>query len=107
MSENPQHKGKTCYGLDLRQYDTALLREAGQVNLGWLIELYNAYPEKDKFFPVNATTGIHPFDLRSGSASLREQIIAGKSEAEIRETWQAGLDDFKKMRAKYLLYPDK
>lgn len=107
MSERPQHKDAVCYGLDLRNYDTNLLRESGQINLGWLIELYNAYPDKDKFFPVNATTGIHPFDLRSGNASLREQIIAGVPEAEIRKSWEPGLEAYKKMRAKYLLYEDK
>lgn len=107
MSERPQHKDQVCYGLDLRKYDVNQLRKSGQVNLGWLIKLYNAYPDKEKFFPVNAATGIHPFDLRSGSPDLREQIIAGKSEAEIRKSWEAGLSSYKKMRAKYLLYPDK
>ncbi|WP_390904285.1 hypothetical protein, partial [Tannerella forsythia] len=27
-------------------------------------------------------------------------------EAEIRATWQSGLDEYKQMRKKYLLYPD-
>lgn len=106
MSERPQHKDQVCYGLDLRKYDTNKLKKSGQVNLGWLIELYNAYPDKEKFFPVNPATGVYTFDLRSGSADLRKQIIAGKSETEIRKTWEAGLKSYKKMRAKYLLYPD-
>jgi hypothetical protein len=38
---------------------------------------------------------------------LREQIVAGKTEAEIRASWQPGLAAFAKVRAKYLLYPDK
>jgi uncharacterized protein YbbC (DUF1343 family) len=107
MSEFPQHKDQQCYGIDLSEYDTNILRESGQVNLGWLIELYKAYPEKDKFFPVNPNSGIAPFDLRSGTAKLREQIIAGVSEAKIRESWAPGLKTFKSMRTKYLLYPDK
>ncbi|NEU07482.1 DUF1343 domain-containing protein [Flavihumibacter sp. R14] len=107
MSESPQHKDQQCYGIDLREYDTDKLRKSGQVNLGWLIELYNAYPEKDKFFPVNAQTGRATFDLRSGNAKLREQIIAGVPESEIRKSWEPGLKAFKQMRAKYLLYPDK
>jgi uncharacterized protein YbbC (DUF1343 family) len=35
-----------------------------------------------------------------------EQIIAGKSETEIRNSWQPGIETFKKIRKKYLLYPD-
>ena len=107
MSEFPQHKDKESYGLDLRQYDTNRLRESGQINLTWLIELYKAYPNKEQFFPVNPNSGIATFDLRSGTARLREQIIAGIPEAEIRKSWEPGLKAFKSMRAKYLLYPDK
>ncbi len=107
MSEFPQHKDQQCYGIDLRNYDTDLLLQSGQVNLTWLMELYKAYPDKTMFFPVNATTGIATFDLRSGTAKLREQIVAGVSEAEIRKSWEPGLNHFKAMRAKYLLYPDK
>ena len=35
-----------------------------------------------------------------------QQIIAGKTEKEIRESWQPELDAFKKIRKKYLLYAD-
>ena len=107
MSEFPQHKDQQCYGIDLREYDTNILKKSGQVNLSWLIELYKAYPQKDKFFPVNPKTGIATFDLRSGTAKLREQIIAGVPEAKIRESWEPGLKAFRTMRAKYLLYSDK
>jgi uncharacterized protein YbbC (DUF1343 family) len=107
LSEDPPHKDQVCYGLDLRKYDTNILRKTGQVDLKWLIELYKAYPEKDKFFPVSKTTGIATFDLRSGNASLREQIIAGVPEAEIRKSWEPGLKAFKASRAKYLLYPER
>ncbi|PYF74381.1 exo-beta-N-acetylmuramidase NamZ domain-containing protein [Pedobacter nutrimenti] len=46
------------------------------------------------------------FDLRIGTDELRKQIIAGVPEAEIRKSWQPGLQKFKAIRAKYLLYPD-
>jgi uncharacterized protein YbbC (DUF1343 family) len=40
-----------------------------------------------------------------GVASFRQQIMEGKSENEIRNSWEPGLSEFKKMRTKYLLYP--
>ncbi|MGV3510225.1 MAG: exo-beta-N-acetylmuramidase NamZ family protein [Sphingobacteriaceae bacterium] len=106
MSERPNHKDSVCYGIDLRNYDISNLRKSRQINLAWLIELYNAYPDKDKFFGAErANTGVSPFDLRIGTDQLRKQIIAGVSEADIRKSWEPGLQKFKDIRTKYLLYP--
>lgn len=106
MSESPRHKDAVCYGLDLRKYDVNKLRESRQINLSWLIELYNAYPDKANFFtPGRANQDISAFDLRIGTDQLRKQIIAGMSEADIRKSWEPGLQKFKAIRAKYLLYP--
>lgn len=107
MSERPNQKDSVCYGLDLRTYDVNNLRKSRQINLSWVIELYNAYPDKAHFFgQERANTGISPFDLRIGTDQLRKQIIAGVPEAEIRKSWEPGLQKFKAIRAKYLLYPD-
>lgn len=106
MSERPNHKDSVCYGLDLRGYDIASLRKSRQINLAWLIELYNAYPDKAHFFtPGRANQDISAFDLRIGTDQLRKQIIAGVSEADIRKSWEPGLQKFKAIRQKYLLYP--
>jgi uncharacterized protein YbbC (DUF1343 family) len=107
MSERPNQKDSVCYGIDLRNYDINILRKSRQLNLKWVIELYNAYPDKAKFFgQERASTGVSPFDLRIGTDQLRKQLIAGVSEAEIRKSWEPGLTKFKAIRAKYLLYPD-
>lgn len=106
MSERPRHKDSVCYGLDLRQYDINKLRKSRQIDLTLLIELYNAYPDKANFFtPGRANQDISAFDLRIGTDQLRKQIIAGVSEADIRKSWEPGLQKFKAIRAKYLLYP--
>ncbi len=106
MSERPNHKDSVCYGLDLRNYDITNLRKSRQLNLAWLIELYNAYPDKAHFFtPGRANQDISAFDLRIGTDQLRKQIIAGVSEADIRKSWEPGLQQFKAIREKYLLYP--
>lgn len=107
MSERPRHKDAVCYGLDLRNYDISLLRKSRQINLSWLIELYNAYPDKANFFtPGRENQDISAFDLRTGTDQLRKQIVAGVSEADIRKSWEPGLQKFKAIRAKYLLYPE-
>ena len=55
--------------------------------------------DKDDFFLKNLF-----FDKLAGGPQLRRQIVAGKTEAEIRETWQEGLEAFREVRQKYLLY---
>ena len=104
MSETPLHQNKTCYGLDLRKYDASIFRKTGQINLSWLIELYQAYPFKEKFFDFKQSNQIGNFDNLAGVVSLKQQIIAGKTEAEIRKSWESGLSEFKQKRQKYLLY---
>lgn len=106
MSERPNHKDSVCYGLDLRNYDVNELRKSRQINLSWLIELYNAYPNKEVFFtPGRVNEDVSAFDLRIGTDQLRKQIIAGVSESDIRKSWEPGLKKFKAIREKYLLYP--
>lgn len=105
MSEMPLHRDKICFGLDLRKYDTSQLRETGKINLSWLIETYKAYPYKDKFFDQKQSNLIGNFDQLAGTTLLKQQIISGKSEKEIRASWKPALSAFKKMRIQYLLYP--
>jgi uncharacterized protein YbbC (DUF1343 family) len=104
MAETPLFQNQECFGIDLRKYNTAELRRSGKINLLWLIELYKAYPDKTKFFDSKQSSQIGNFDKLAGTSQLREQIIAGKSEQEIRKTWEPGLTEFRKMRSKYLLY---
>jgi len=98
MSEDPPLKNQVCYGLNLKNYDTDSLRAAGQLNIAWLISLYNAYPDKQHFF--NAY-----FKKLTGGEVLQKQIESGQTEQQIRASWAPGLSSFKAMRQKYLLYP--
>lgn len=104
MAETPLHHDKACYGLDLRKYDTSEFRKTGQINLKWLMEMYQAYPYKEKFFDFKQSKQMGNFDKLAGTTLLKEQIVAGKSEKEIRASWEPDLSNFKKMREKYLLY---
>ena len=105
MAETPLHMNQVCYGLDLRNYDVSLLRKRKQINIQWMIELYNAYPFKEKFFDSSLSREMGTIERLIGVASFRQQIIEGKPENEIRASWEPGLSEYKKMRKKYLLYP--
>lgn len=104
MAETPLFKDEIVYGLDLRNYDINELRRSGKLNIQWMIDLYNAYPDKKNFFDRSLSNQINNIDFLAGRREFKEQIIAGKSVEEIRATWQPGLAQFRKMRQKYLLY---
>lgn len=105
MSETPLHMNQVCYGLDLRKYDIDTLLKTKQINLRWMMELYRAYPEKEKFFDYTQSKEMGNINKLAGTLQFKEQIMAGKSEAEIRESWEPALSQYKMMRKKYLLYP--
>lgn len=105
MAETPLHMNQVCYGLDLRNYDIAQLRKTKRINLDWMIELYNAYPEKERFFDRTQSKEIGNIDYLSGDYEFRKQIAQGKSVKEIQASWEPALSNYKEMRKKYLLYP--
>lgn len=104
MAETPLFMNQVCYGLDLRKYDVELLRKKKQVNLQWLMELYKASPNKEQFFQSSLSREMGVIERLVGTALFRQQIINGVSEKEIRQSWEPGLSQYKKMRKKYLLY---
>lgn len=105
MAETPLFMDQVCYGLDLRNYDTNLLRESKQINLKWIMQLYKAHPYKEKFFDSKLSNQMNSIEVQIGVGEFRQQIIAGTPEKEIRASWEPGLSEYKKMRMKYLLYP--
>jgi uncharacterized protein YbbC (DUF1343 family) len=96
-SSRPPHLGKLCYGTDLRNVIKEGIVPAPFINLSWLIDAWNDYPEKERFFTKY-------FDTLAGGPLLREQIISGMTAEQIRETWKPGLEKFAGIRGRYLLY---
>ena len=105
MAETPLFMDQLCYGLDLRNYDIEQLRKSKLINLQWIMELYKAHPHKEKFFDSKLSKEMGTIERLIGSGLFRQQIIDGKSETEIRASWEPGLSQYKVMRKKYLLYP--
>lgn len=105
MSATPIYMNQECFGLDLRQVDLEKLRSAKKIDLSWLIETYKNYPNKEIFFDSKQSKEIVVFEKLAGGTILKEQIVAGLTEDEIREGWEPGLSKYKEMRKKYLIYP--
>ncbi|MFZ1259260.1 MAG: DUF1343 domain-containing protein [Chitinophagaceae bacterium] len=101
--------GQVCYGWDLSGTPEEVLKKVdNKVQLKWLIEAYKLFPDKEKFFLLSKSGKMEEsfFNKLAGNNELWQQLKAGKSEQEIRRTWEPKLSDFKKIRKKYLLYPD-
>ena len=88
----PKHIDQICNGIDLRE--SAYL---SRINLKWLIDAYNKSKNKSAFFKDG-------FNKLAGNKMLKEQIIDGLSEKEIKQSWKSGVENFKLMRSKYLIY---
>lgn len=98
VSTYPPQEGKVCIGFDLREEEYG---QFNRIHLSWLLAMYAGAPDKKQFFLKSGF-----FNKLAGTNQLRQQVEAGLSEEEIRESWQPALTDFMKIRAKYLLYED-
>nr|WP_233167069.1 DUF1343 domain-containing protein [Pedobacter sp. ASV2] len=104
MAETPLFQDQVCYGLDLRTVDIEKVRKSKTIQLQWIIELYKNSPNKADFFNSKLSKEMGTIERLVGVADFRQQIIDGKSEKEIRASWEQGLSAYKTMRKKYLLY---
>jgi len=102
-AKKPSYEGTKCFGevvaySDSQFYRHVLFHDAeASLCLKWLINSYQECPDKTNFFN-------DMFDKLGGSKTLKQQITNGISEQAIRKSWQEKLDEFKKIRRKYLLY---
>ena len=97
-AKDPFLNGKLCYGENLSQNHSDLR----ELRMDWLVNAYKNYKNKDQnFFLKNLF-----FDKLAGSDELRKQIISGKTAEEIKASWKKDLEDFQRIRAKYVIYED-
>ena len=95
FDSNPLQKNKLCYGLDLRHIEVE-----GGLSLKYLLDFLRIWGD-DSFI-----SRVSFFDLLMGCKQTRYDILAGKTEAQIKQRWQPQLAAYKQMRKQYLLYPD-
>jgi uncharacterized protein YbbC (DUF1343 family) len=96
--KDPPYEEVECNGRDLRAVADSV-RAMEVVNIKWLLELYASYPRQDMFF-------IPFFDKLAGTDKLRIHIRNGWTEEQIRGYWESPLASYRKLRKKYLLYPE-
>ncbi len=98
-SQQPKLKGEKCYGLDLGASNSDA--KLNQINLTWIIDAQQTMKSKQ----IDMITRENWFDKLAGTNELRKQLRSGVSAEEIRSSWQPELDEFRKLRKRYLLYP--
>jgi uncharacterized protein YbbC (DUF1343 family) len=96
---NPPFVNQMCYGYDLRR--ELNIEHKGTFTFQYIIEMYKIYPDKNDFFLKS-----NFFDKLAGTDAIKKMIVDGKTEKEIRASYQKDLLAYKAMRKKYLLYPD-
>ena len=91
----PKLENEKCFGIDLKK-----IKVKKELNIKYLIDFYNRLKSTNSdFFGKN-------FYRIAGNKILENQIKNGISEREIRLSWKADIDNYKKIRKKYLLYKD-
>lgn len=91
-----------CYGYNLSGTNEQILKMLNnKISVKYLLDAYKIFTGKDSFFLKNDF-----INKLAGNDVLKQQIKEGKTESEIRNSWQPALNDFKKIRKKYLLYKD-
>lgn len=97
FDKNPIHKDQICYGEDLRKK-----KDVGGFTLSYFLDFY-----KKSGYDASFISRTRWFDLLMGTDRTRKAIADGKTETEIRQTWQAELQKYKEMRRKYVLYSER
>lgn len=95
-AKNPLWENKLCYGFDLNPYTK---KRSYDLNLNWLLEAKTLLGDSIQFIDQPAF-----FDRLAGTSELRKQIVAGWTAKEIRASWKPAIQEFRKIRSKYLLY---
>jgi uncharacterized protein YbbC (DUF1343 family) len=99
ITKKPKYQDTICYGVDMRLMYRNILKSK-QIDLTVLNLFYHYSQNKQEVFFDNN------FNYHAGNEELKQQIKLSISPAEIRDSWKASLDDFKKIRSKYLIYKD-
>lgn len=108
-AKTPKLQDKLCYGWDVSGTKEKVLQTVdNKIQLKWLLDAYKLFPNKEEFF-LPAASGKPAdffFNKLAGNSKLMQQIKEGKTEEEIRNSWEPALSRFKTIRKKYLMYKD-
>jgi len=97
MAMNPPQKDKKCFGIDLR--DKANLDQ--KFTLKYLLMFRDKFPNDSAMI-----TRERWFNLLAGNSTLLRDVKNGLNEEQIRSHWKKELEEYGKLRRKYLIYPE-
>ena len=95
-AKNPLYENVVCNGFDLKN---TMKKRTYELNLNWIIQAKTLLGDSSEFINQPAF-----FNRLAGNNELKSQILSGLSAKEIRASWKPGIDNFKKIRHRYLLY---
>ena len=95
-AKNPLCENIVCNGYDLQ---SSMRKRTYELNLNWIIQAKFLLGDSVEFINQPAF-----FNRLAGNNVLKDQILSGMTARDIRLTWKPGLDHFKKIRQRYLLY---
>lgn len=102
-AKTPPFLNEKCFGFDLTNYDNHIKGDDGDTSFTfkYVMLMYTLHSDKANFFLKN-----NFFDKLVGNDNIRKLIIAEKNYDDIKASYQAELQAYKKKRKAYLLYPD-
>ena len=100
-----KHGGVSCEGVQIHVMDRNIF-EPVTTGLTMVKVARDLYPDKFcwKKPPYEYVFDRNPFDVIAGTTKVREAFEQGTTIAELQESWQPELAEFKKLRERFLLY---
>ncbi len=100
-----KHGGVSCGGVQIHVLDRDQF-EPVYAGLAMVKAAYDLYREEFRWKdpPYEYVYDRNPFDVIAGTSSIRRALEQENSLEEIRSSWTTGLEAFKEVRERYLLY---
>ena len=100
-----KHAGQTCGGAQMHVLDRGQF-EPVIAGIATIKTAYDLYPNEFRWKepPYEYVFDRNPFDVIAGTKKLRQAIERGDSLETIQASWREGIQQFKQVRAPYLLY---
>jgi uncharacterized protein YbbC (DUF1343 family) len=100
-----KHGGVSCEGVQLQVMDRNIF-EPVTTGLTMVKVARDLYPDEFRWKqpPYEYVFDRNPFDVIAGTTKVREAFELGTTIAELEESWQPELSEFKKLREQFLLY---
>ncbi|MBI1306158.1 MAG: DUF1343 domain-containing protein [Bacteroidetes bacterium] len=99
VADHPKYENVTCSGFVLSEFANTWVLAKKRIYLDWLYLFYQSNSDTantDYFLPV--------FTKLAGNEILQKQIENNTPVNEVYKSWEPGLEAFRKIRSKYLLY---